>query len=333
MMPAIAKRCLPPFLLLVPALANAQNATTAGAVTSPYPTLENLSVEWQITGDLDLDGVVSVRFREQGAANWRTGMPLQRVPAGSNVSFSWQNKHSGSVFGLEPDTTYEIELTLNDPDGGNTTTTITATTRPVPVASATGTVKPVTPSTFSSELGSAQQGDIFLLADGTYSGFTVNADGTAAEPIVIRAENPGQVTVTGQVRMDGRAFIYIERLVINDQVKFNNAEGIVVRGCTINTPGDGIVSYLNGVTNGYFADNVILGNTETTWENENVGAGGEDRGEGIEHRDHRPWQCDRTQLHQGVPRCHLYHGGGRRPQPGIDRHHVQRYRGRRRRCH
>lgn len=40
-------------MLLLPAWAWAQDATTAGAVTTPYPTLINLSVEWAISGDAD----------------------------------------------------------------------------------------------------------------------------------------------------------------------------------------------------------------------------------------------------------------------------------------
>jgi len=100
-----------------------------------------------------------------------------------------------------------------------------------------------------------------VLADGNYAGFTVSADGTTAEPIVIRAENPGSVTVTSEVRMDGHRYIYIEGLVVHGQIKFNNAEGIVIRGCTIQTAADGIVSMADGVINGYFADNVVLGPT------------------------------------------------------------------------
>jgi len=90
--------------------------TVAGEVTSPYPTVHNLAVEWLIDGDFNLTGVVTVQFREKGSRRWRQGMPLRRVPAGANVGFSWPNKHSGSIFNLKPDTDYEIRLNLDDPD-------------------------------------------------------------------------------------------------------------------------------------------------------------------------------------------------------------------------
>src|SRR5262245_10402273 len=125
--------------------ADAQDATTPGEATAPHPTLENLSIEWAIDGDDDLDSVVSIRFREAGAPSFREGLPLFRVPAGSNEGVSWANRHAGSIFGLRPGTTYEVELTLEDPDGGGETRTLTARTRPVPVASPTARMRPVTP--------------------------------------------------------------------------------------------------------------------------------------------------------------------------------------------
>src|SRR5262245_44150157 len=58
------------------------DATTPGNVTTPYPTLINLAVEWQIEGDDNLNGVVTVRYRAVGQPDWRDAMPLRRVPAG-----------------------------------------------------------------------------------------------------------------------------------------------------------------------------------------------------------------------------------------------------------
>jgi len=275
------KHALIVFLLsLLPSAALAQNATTPGTVTTPYPTLINLSVEWAISGDDNNNGAVGVRFRQTGAAGWRDALPLRRVPAGSTEGFSWDNKHSGSILDLEPDTEYEIELALSDPDGGSDTRTVTARTRPVPQAAANATVKPATPATFSSVASGAQPGDIILLADGDYSGFTFQHDGTAAQPIVIRAENPKGAVFNGEVRLDSRSYVYLEDLTVNEMIKFNNSVGIVVRGCTVNTPDSGIVSMSNGVENGYFCDNTVLG--PTGWSDASVGASGDNLGEGIQ---------------------------------------------------
>ena len=92
---------------MISSAALAQNATTAGTASAPYPTLENVSLEWAITGDADNDGVVKVRYRKAGTTAWLDGLPLVRVPAGANQGFSWQNRHAGSVFGLLPGASYE----------------------------------------------------------------------------------------------------------------------------------------------------------------------------------------------------------------------------------
>src|SRR5687767_8484689 len=86
-------------LLAASAVVHAQDATVAGQPSAPFPTLENLTLDWPVAGDADADGTVSVRFRKVGDAAWRQGMPLRRVPAGTNgeVGRSWANRHSGSV--------------------------------------------------------------------------------------------------------------------------------------------------------------------------------------------------------------------------------------------
>jgi hypothetical protein len=97
---------------LLSVFAQAQPHTVAGEITTPYPTLMNVSLEWFIEGDDNQNGVVEVHYRKKGSANrWQKGMPLRRVPAGENIRFTWANKHSGSVFDLTPDTLYEIRLT------------------------------------------------------------------------------------------------------------------------------------------------------------------------------------------------------------------------------
>lgn len=269
--------------LVLPAVATAQDATTPGEITTPHPTLEHISIEWAIGGDDDDDGVVTVRFREEGAASWRDGHPLVRVPAGSNEGFTWANRHAGSLFGLRPDTTYEIELALSDPDGGAATRTLTARTRPSPTVPDDARVREATPSTLGSVLGSAAPGDVVLLGPGTYGDITVGRDGTAERPIVVRGSDVDAVVVEGEVRMDGRTSVWIEDLTVRGQIKLNNAHNIVVRGCrieaTLEFDGNGIVSLSSGSTDGYFADNTIIGLTE--WTEASLGVGGDNIGEGI----------------------------------------------------
>ncbi|MBL9026454.1 MAG: right-handed parallel beta-helix repeat-containing protein, partial [Myxococcales bacterium] len=241
----------------------AQDATVPGQPSATYPTFHNLSIEWPITGDDDADGTVTVRYRKQGEADFRDAMPLVRVPAGSNQGFSWQNRHAGSVFGLEPGTAYDLELVLADPDGGDAMVSLSASTRALPGDPASPNVVNVDPSSLAAALGSAAPGDILLLADGTYGSIVVPNDGADGQPIVLRAANAGGAVVDGEVRLDGRAFVHVDGLTINGRIKMNDARDVMISKCTIQTTADGIVSYGAGLTNAYIVDNVITG--ATTW--------------------------------------------------------------------
>src|SRR5690349_16179459 len=157
--------CLPAILSATAALA--QNTTVAGEVTTPYPTVTNLAIDWKIQGDDNLNGVVTVKFRRAGESAWHDAMPLRRVPAGSSRTtrpvFHWENRHSGSIFDLRPDTEYEISLSLSDPDGGSAEKTFRARTRPVPHDPPHPRRKKANPQTLASVAGSAQPGDVILL--------------------------------------------------------------------------------------------------------------------------------------------------------------------------
>jgi hypothetical protein len=266
--------------LALPSLVHAQDATTPGEPTAPFPTLTAISLEWPIEGDDDADGVVTVRFRAQGESSYRTGLPLVRVPAGSNAGFSWANRYAGSIFGLESATPYEIELTLADPDGGEATETLAVTTRGVPTAAPDATIVPVTPATIDGALAVAAPGTVLVLADGTYGEIVVPVDGAAGQPIVLRSENPGGALVAGDIRIDGRAHVIVEGLTVQGKFKFNDADSIVVRGCTITTPEHGIVSYGTGVRNALILDNLIEG--PTVWYEGALGVDGDNLGEGVQ---------------------------------------------------
>jgi hypothetical protein len=266
---------------LSPAVSLAQNSTTPGAVTAPFPTLNAITLEWAITGDADFDGVVSVRYRRAGELAWREAMPLRRIPGGNNAGFGWLNRHSGSIFDLYPGLDYEVELSLSDPDGGQATRTINVTTRTLPAPAADAVVRPVTTATFSGALNNAMPGDILDLAPGTYPGFFFGADGTATRPIVIRGQ-PG-VVIEGEIGLFNRNYVFLDRLTVSGRIRFNGSKHISITRCVVNASatafnGDGIVGYLRP-ENSYIADNIVTG--VTAWAESSLGVNGNNRGEGI----------------------------------------------------
>lgn len=253
--------------------------TTPGASAAPSPTIRALTIEWAITGDANTNATVTVRYRAQGAMDYREGFPLRRIPAGTAEGFSWANRFAGSVFDLEPATTYEVELALRDPDGGCEIRTLAATTRAIPAPMAGAPVKPVTSATFTQVGAAAVPGDILELAAGTYPGFTFTRDGAPGMPIVIRAAAGATVNVTGDVRLDGRHDLIVQGLTVTGKVKFNDAKRLAIVENTITTTEDGITTKTRS-EDLYIADNVVTG--ATMWNEAALGASGANIGEGIE---------------------------------------------------
>ena len=249
-------------VLLTDIPAKAQNRTIADTLFSPYPTLHNISIEWHISGDANLNGVVSASYRKKGDRSWSTAMPLRRVPAGQNLKFRWANKHAGSVFDLDPDTEYEIRLALKDPDGGNEQKTIVVRTRPEPL---------ITPSA-----------KVIELAAGTYDTLFTES-GTRDRPVVYRCKK--DMAIFKHIDLVNKQWVFIEGLTVDNitdrgiGIRMNGASNCVVRRCVINAV-YGIVGYRPGAINCYISDNVITGTSQ--WTNKAMGADGDNIGEGIE---------------------------------------------------
>ncbi|MBI2393466.1 MAG: right-handed parallel beta-helix repeat-containing protein [Deltaproteobacteria bacterium] len=245
-------------------------------MTFPFPTLRNATVEWAITGDANENGAVSIRFRKTGDTAWRRGLPLRRIPKGTLEGFSWANRHAGSIFDLEPATTYEIEAFLLDPDGGCEVRTGTFTTRSVPAPMAGAPIKAATPSTLSSVASGAAPGDVIELAAGTYAGFSFPKDGAPGKPIVLRGA--GAVTINGDVSLIGRKYVHLTGVTVNGRIRANLSVEVAVTKNVVNTASDGVAATLRS-ENLYVADNRITGST--SWSTAALGVSGDNRGEGI----------------------------------------------------
>ena len=171
-------------------------------------------------------------------------------------------------------------MTLTDPDGGGTTRTATATTRPVPAPMANAPVRNATPATLASLLSSAQPGDRIVLGAGNYSGFQINVNGQAGKPIVISGQSGA--TITGEIGIFSRSHIYLENLNLTGRIRFNGSNDISIVRCNIQGAtaqgGHGIVTYLRS-ENAYIADNVVTG--LTVWADSSLGVDGNNLGEGI----------------------------------------------------
>jgi hypothetical protein len=133
------------------------NQVVPGELIVEPPTLRALGFEWLLSGDANRNASVSLRYRPSGTDAWRDGLPLLRIGGEETrflaVDYVAPAMFAGSLFDLQPGTTYEIMLRMADPDGvtGAVERRIEARTRPVPVAASDGRTFHVYPQGYQGE--------------------------------------------------------------------------------------------------------------------------------------------------------------------------------------
>jgi uncharacterized repeat protein (TIGR02543 family) len=189
--------------------AHAQTAITPGTPVSDA-TIHCIAIEWLCTGDTDHDATCTTEYREEGSGTWLNALPLLRVDQDNHNGFS------GSIFYLDPDTDYEILVTISDPDGGGTSTTLhDVPTRAVPAMPTGGTTYHVIPGSGGGDGSSgnpfqgtaaaeavAAPGDIFLLHAGDYNVVNLTEAGTTNNWIVWKAAGDGDAVINGMTVKD-----------------------------------------------------------------------------------------------------------------------------------
>ncbi len=278
-------------LLLTSALCCASAAPTPGPARSQgndllnvvsthldRPTVRVLGVQMLISGDDDRDAVVTTRVRPTGSTEWITAPPLFRVFPETVGGFDSRPQFAGSIFDLEPDTAYEIELHAVDPDGFDQVFTLDARTRPIPRAEPMQprAVAAGTPQELSAALSAARPGDVITIGPGTYEGvWELNASGTAENPIVLRGASVEGVVLDGQdcdpcyvLTVDG-SYVHVEDLTLthgHQGLRFleDGATGNVARRLRIHDIKTGIKTTFNQ-TDFYICDNTVEGRLEWPW--------------------------------------------------------------------
>ncbi len=242
----------------------AGDGSVALTLEPELPTLHCLGFRWFVGGDDNGNALVTLRYRPAGEADWRQAMPLFRVESAAMQERrppQGQTIHAGSIFTLTPDTEYEVQLELTDPDGGGEARTLTMRTWKEPEAPEPLRVFHVVPGEgggTGTELSpfrgiaaadaAARPGDLMLLRAGVYLGpVSFTASGTGEAPIVWRAVD-GQVTVHGPRRGRAASAIGLEH-VFFEGISIRNAQfamdlsgssHVTVRSCRFSEVGSGI---------------------------------------------------------------------------------------------
>lgn len=297
-----------PLLVILMCSTVALAANPAAPIGEPVlerPTLRSLGAYWIISGDDNKNGSVRVDYRKAGEAQWTQGPSLFRVEKGAhkpkeNASLlsvpddAWL--FAGSIVLLDPDTKYEMKLTLADPDGGDATKTLSAKTVAEPSISG-GNIRHVIPGTgggagteadpfrgIADANRKAKPGDVFLIHAGEYNPpLHLDRSGEPGKPIVWRGAGDGETIIDGKGgkrSLDTVAVhdVWFENLTIRNAsagLVTHESERIVVRRCRFHDVDFGFIATKNDkdAVNDYFiTDNVFEG--RSTWP----------RSEGIEDR-------------------------------------------------
>ncbi len=119
--------------------------------------------------------------------------------------------------------------------------------------------------TLQKAANTARAGDLVLVANGTYVGMQITADGTAAAPITFRA-NGGSVLVNSQnastpdnINIEGGNYVTVEGFIVEDAprvgIRAVTATGIKILNNTVRRSG------LTGILTGYTPSIEISGNS------------------------------------------------------------------------
>ncbi|NIM94853.1 MAG: hypothetical protein GTO18_14225 [Anaerolineales bacterium] len=291
---------MPWFLILLIMLFAGLYPTEAAPILNIIPgavqadaTFNHIGVVWWIEGDEDLDSQLSLEFRLTGQLEWKPGAPAMRayptiIVDGSPLGL---NYWATSALFLDPGETYDLRLTLTDPDGGGTTQTITTSTRSLPSPDPTGRQLYVIPGSGGGDgsqgnpfrglqvaANAAQPGDRFSISAGTYSQFQLLTSGLPGQPIVFQGTPDGSAIIDGSGTDRGVitlgewdqtiSHIAIQSLTIQNGkwgIDAQHSQELYIHHNTIqdvdfgiyNRRGDGLES------NQTVCDNVITG--RTTW--------------------------------------------------------------------
>jgi hypothetical protein len=260
------------FLATICTTLYAQNALQCGTPVLDRPTLTVLGVQLPISGDANFNATVSVQYRVTGSTTWHNALPLFRVHPETVASYTVAPQFAGSIFDLQPGTTYDIQLQAVDPDGGSQNFILNGTTRSVPTDPVNPVNVTVTDSaSLTTALFAAQPGQIITLANGIYSGsFQIYAAGTPTNPIVIRgASEDGVILDAGNCagcnvfEFYGAGYVHLEQMTLqnaNRGIRFQSsgAIGNVVRRVHIKNTQLGIGGNPNQY-DFYIADNILEG--------------------------------------------------------------------------
>jgi len=187
---------------------------------------ETAGIDIKVLG-MDFDETATIEYRKAGSSTYRRGHDFVRYDG---------NHMATSLFWLDKNTTYDLRITLKDPDGTSGQNPVTATVKTKAEYALPKAKKIVNVSSqgqLDQALRKAKPGDEIRLAAGTYATgiHLTNVSGTAASPVVVTSQAATKPVIQG----NSSGGIQLERV---NHFVFNNLEvhnekgaGFDMRGC------------------------------------------------------------------------------------------------------
>lgn len=258
-----------------------------------HSTFEHISVHVDILGDDNLNSSFVLEYRITGTLPFLPAAESMRAHPTMIVDGSALNRnfHAASAMFLQPNTSYDLRLLLEDPDGGNIVILKTWTTKGFPSAGENATIRYVVPGNGGGQgtlanpfrglqeaADNASPNDVFEVGDGMYTPFVINNSGTSIEPIAFRSTNLHGAIIDGNNTSQGIVTVgsfsdSIQHLIIDGFVIRNGARGIDAQNTqylTVQNNDFSNVDYgiLNRRENGWEHDQYIYNNKmvgRTSW--------------------------------------------------------------------
>ncbi len=251
------------------------------------PTFRSLAFRWIIEGDEELTTLVLVQYRKKDTKDWKFALPLSRIDGDvvdrEHGPFKTGNLFSGSILQLEPATQYEVQLKLTNSDGSYKEKTVEVSTRTPEENFKPQKVLHLYPENYSGEmlkpsytdlneiLSKLTGGTLVIIHPGTYYGtYEFLLSGSRNNPVVLRGSLEGEAIFDGKgtdgkiFDVSGKSYIRFENITIRNGftgIKGNDADGIVVKNCTIFDVHYGIISFTK-TRNWVIANNHIMGRVD-----------------------------------------------------------------------
>jgi len=296
-------------LLLVSSVVAAGENQTSAKTLRRYTTLNSIGVEWDIEGDADHDASCRVEYRQSGRAKWSPAMDLLRIDYHGYYDTTKADRRynmlAGSIFFLLPGASYQVRLTLEDPDGGGRVEqfevktwarlVIPTDTRRLHVVPGEGGGTGTGADPFrglAAADAQAEPGDVFLMHKGDYGTFSPKTSGLPRRRVHWIPAGDGRVDLhhlnihANHLWLEGFRITRIVEAARNGVRDRINATDIVLRGNLIQGFHYGVLVGRYKATRWVITDNVIVGDKD---RRTGKGYGSEhSSGEGVElnHSSH-----------------------------------------------